>query len=549
MIINRNKSLNTKIMKTKKPLKSSLKSKSKSMIGSKLGIIRNLSKQNLVSAKFRKLILKWRKMSKFFYFLINLNVFKWFLHIKKVISFIFDLRLYANDNDVRIYLLDHLYLYLNTLISNYNVFIKFANKKVQFFTKVECKKCLKYRISSRFITKFAKLNRDMYFIIKDLNPLQTIVHYRYISYLNHLKILFCFLIVKWQHNPINFSKVLYLWNFCYQLYVYYYSSIYVKASQCLWDIIKWRPFFINSYSITLSTYDILRMRSSFILAYKYLDFLKSFNEERSIDQLHFIKQNYTRDVFLNKLKFVKRPLKLIRNSIYDKKCYPFISILFFKKYLDILHIWFFNNSYSLKFQNIHRNIFIMYVKHLNLSFFSKYLNWINKSKRIVLTLNVNIVKNNLFYTLINNSGNTLATLSTGLFYTLPRNRTIKRNPFKKSIAYLTFEMFSLIFYNKVLFPLQQYKWDRKLEFFKGTPPKNGDLEWKKRGNKRFFNKKQRVYFIFKFSRYKHAFPGLGKNMISLLGNKNNKKLYEFVGLYKSYPRIHNGLSKKRPRRL
>lgn len=45
-------------MKTKKPLKSSLKSKSKSMIGSKLGIIRNLSKQNLVSAKFRKLILK-----------------------------------------------------------------------------------------------------------------------------------------------------------------------------------------------------------------------------------------------------------------------------------------------------------------------------------------------------------------------------------------------------------------------------------------------------------------------------------------------------------
>ena len=80
------------------------------------------------------------------------------------------------------------------------------------------------------------------------------------------------------------------------------------------------------------------MRSSFILAYKYLDFLKSFNEERSIDQLHFIKQNYTRDVFLNKLKFVKRPLKLIRNSIYDKKCYPFISILFFKKYLDILHI-------------------------------------------------------------------------------------------------------------------------------------------------------------------------------------------------------------------
>ena len=48
--------------------------------------------------------------------------------------------------------------------------------------------------------------------------------------------------------------------------------------------------------------------------------------------------NNIRDVFLNKLKFVKRPLKLIRNSIYDKKCYPFISILFFKKYLDILHI-------------------------------------------------------------------------------------------------------------------------------------------------------------------------------------------------------------------
>lgn len=545
MITKSKKFLNTKSKKTNKSLKNSLKS----VIRSKSGVVQGLSKKK-ISVKSRKLFLKWKKIANFFHFLINLNVFKWFLHIKTVISFIFNLRS-SVINDIQVYLLDHLYLYLNTLISNYIVFFKFINKKVQFFPKREITKYLKYKISSKFITKFNKLNRDIHFIIKNVNPLKVVVYYRYISYLNHLKILFCYLIIKWQfnNNPINSHVISYLWNLFYQLHVYYYSSVYVKANKCFWNIIKWRPFFINSYSITLSTYDILRMRSSFVLAYKYLDFLKSYNEERSIDQLHFIKQNHTRDVFLNKLNFVKRPLKLIRNSIYEKKCYPFISISFFKKYLDILHIWFFNNSYSLKFQNIHRNTFILYVKHLNLSFFSKYLSWINKSKRIVLTLNVNIVKNNLFYTLINNSGNTLATLSTGLFYALPRNRTIKRNPFKKSIAYLTFEMFSLIFYNKVLFPLQHYKWDRKLEFFKGTTPKNGDLEWKKRGNKRFFNKRQRVYFIFKFSRYKHAFPGLGKNMISLLGNKNNKKLYEFVGLYKSYPRIHNGLSKKRPRRL
>lgn len=545
MITKSKKFLSTKSMKMKKFLKSSVKP----VIRSKSGVILGLPKKN-ISAKSRKLFLKWKKISNVFYFLVNLNVFKWFLHIKTVISFISNLRS-SVVNDVQVYLLDHLYLYLNTLISNYIIFIKFINKKVHFFSKREITKHLKkYKISSKFITKFNKLNHDIYFIVKNLNPLKTVIYYSYILYLNHLKILFCYLIVKWQCiTKISSSVVLYWWNLFYKLHVYFYSFIYVNASKCFWNIIKWRPFFINSYSITLSTYDILRMRSSFVLAYKYLDFLKSYNEERSIDHLHFIKQNNIRDVFLNKLKFVKRPLKLIRNSIYDKKCYPFISILFFKKYLDILHIWFFNNSYSLKFQNIHRNTFIMYIKHLNLSFFSKYLSWINKSKRIVLTLNVNIVKNNLFYTLISNSGNTLATLSTGLFYALPRNRTIKRNPFKKSIAYLAFEMFSLIFYNKVLFPLQHYKWDRKLEFFKGTSPKNGDLEWKKKGNKRFFNKRQRVYFIFKFSRYKHAFPGLGKNMISLLGNKNNKKLYEFVGLYKSYPRIHNGLSKKRPRRL
>lgn len=539
--------LNTKFKKKRKFLKNSVKS-GKSVMRFKSGRIKSLSKKN-ISVKSKKLFLKWKKISNFFYFFINLNIFKWFLHIKKVISFISKLRS-SIINDVQLYLLDHLYLYLNTFISNYIVFIKFTNKKIKFFSKKEITKYLKYKIFSKFITKFNKLNLDISYIVKNLNPVKAVVYFRYISYLNPLKILFCYLMVKWQfNNPINFSVVLYLWNLFYQLHVYYYSLTFINACKCFWRIIKWRPFFINSYSITLSTYDILRMRSSFVLAYKYLDFLKSYNEERSVDQLHFIKQNYTRDVFLNKLKFVKRPLKLIRNSIYKKKHYPFISISFFKKYLDILHIWFFNNSYSLKFQNIHRNTFIMYIKHLNLSFFSKYLNWINKSKRIVLTLNVNIVKNNLFYTLINNSGNTLATLSTGLFYALPRNRAIKRNPFKKSIAYLTFEMFSLIFYNKVLFPLQQYKWDRKLEFFKGTAPKNGDLEWKKKGNKRFFKKKQKVYFIFKFSRYKHAFPGLGKNMISLLGNKNNKKLYEFVGLYKSYPRIHNGLSKKRPRRL
>lgn len=52
MIIKSNKFLNTKTKKKKKPLKSSLKS----LIGSKSGIIRNLSKQNAV--KFKKLILK-----------------------------------------------------------------------------------------------------------------------------------------------------------------------------------------------------------------------------------------------------------------------------------------------------------------------------------------------------------------------------------------------------------------------------------------------------------------------------------------------------------
>jgi len=58
---------------------------------------------------------------------------------------------------------------------------------------------------------------------------------------------------------------------------------------------------------------------------------------------------------------------------------------------------------------------------------------------------------------MNSSGKTIATLSSGLYYALPRNKQTKRNSFKKSINYLSFEMFSLMFYNKFLFPLQYYK--------------------------------------------------------------------------------------------
>ena len=69
-----------------------------------------------------------------------------------------------------------------------------------------------------------------------------------------------------------------------------------------------------------------------------MQYLKKFNMDLSSNNLYFLRKNYPRDIFLNKLKFIKRPIKLLRNSIYQKNFYKFISISFFKKYLNILYL-------------------------------------------------------------------------------------------------------------------------------------------------------------------------------------------------------------------
>lgn len=80
------------------------------------------------------------------------------------------------------------------------------------------------------------------------------------------------------------------------------------------------------------------MQINFLLIYKYLEYLKKFNNDLRVNKLFFKKKNYSRDIILNQLNFIKRPTKVNRNSIYQKKFYKFISIVFFKKYLNILYI-------------------------------------------------------------------------------------------------------------------------------------------------------------------------------------------------------------------
>jgi len=80
------------------------------------------------------------------------------------------------------------------------------------------------------------------------------------------------------------------------------------------------------------------MQINFLLIYKYLEYLKKFNNDLRVNKLFLKKKNYSRDIILNQLNFIKRPTKVNRNSIYQKKFYKFISIVFFKKYLNILYV-------------------------------------------------------------------------------------------------------------------------------------------------------------------------------------------------------------------
>ena len=492
-------------------------------------------------------------------------IFKLVLNIKQLISYIKFIK-FLNDrifeknknvisNPMLFFSLfaEYLYLYLESFISRLVQFLQWnlvrkLLKNFKIFSLKMLRKKIKLYGCSRYLFNFFSIDKTVSLIVKSVDPfkfLALLFNYKYIK-LSCQKI---FLPLVDYDKDKDDDNVLVFLNSCVKVYKYNLQLAQDTINHFSVDILSFYPVLVQFYNAVLTSEERNKNRLQFLFSYKYMQYLKKFNMDLSSNNLYFLRKNYPRDIFLNKLKFIKRPIKLLRNSIYQKNFYKFISISFFKKYLNILYLWFFNTSFRTSKLKLHRNVFILYMKHLNFSFFSRYLLWIKKSKRIVITLNVNIVKNNLFYTLMNSSGDTIATLSSGLYYALPRNRNLKRNPFKKSIAYLTSEMFSLMFYNKFVFPLQYYKWDKKLEFFKNPPLRNGDLEWKKLGNKRFFNKQQKVYFIFKFARHKHAFPGLSRNIISLLGQKSNKKLYEFVGLYKAYPRIHNGLSKKRPRRL
>lgn len=413
------------------------------------------------------------------------------------------------------------------------------NLKIKFYIYIYINK-----INTNFI--FNKFIHEFIYIFKDLNLIKNNDNSKFLSFFINIiyyNINIWSLILN--NNLLKYIRNLIL-NIDYNLYL-----INLLSEVNLKNI---KNFSVKSLTIDKNN-ELHTSKINYILLMRYYDYIIKYNQSIHEKMLKFYKVNIPRDSFVKKLTIVDNSLKILKNSIYFKKFYPFLSFKFFKKYLDIILIWFSNNIAWSKFNLIYRNIFIMYVKHLNFAFFGKYLNWINKSKKFIITLNVNISKNNLFYTLVNKKGLTIATLSVGLFYALPRNKNLKKNPFKKSISYLTYEMFTLIFFNKFIFPLRFYKKERKFNFFKlldNTQNIDSMIEWRSKNNKEhLFRKKHKAYFIFKFLRQKYYFPGLSKNIVSLVGKKKKdlRKLYQFVGIYKMYPRVHNGCRKKKKRRL
>ncbi len=299
------------------------------------------------------------------------------------------------------------------------------------------------------------------------------------------------------------------------------------------------------YFIDLNRSLFIKHGKKYQLAKYFYNFLQRYTNDQKSFKFKFLKQNQSRTLLINRFKVVKNPFKLVKNSIYNRKYYRFISRALFKKYVNILHLWF--SKYTNQKSQVHRTTFILYLKHLNFSFFNKYIHWIRSTKRIVVFLNLNIVKNNLFYTLTNNYGDTLATLSSGLFYALPRNQAVKRNPFKKSIPYLTNEMFSTMFRSKIYIPAKTYTREKKLEFFKSLKNEMR-YEWKKKKKKWYFSKQYlRVYFILKFLKHKRFFRGMNRKIISTINRRVS--FYKFAGAFKQYPRVHNGCRKKKKRRL
>jgi len=288
----------------------------------------------------------------------------------------------------------------------------------------------------------------------------------------------------------------------------------------------------------------------FIIAHRYLDYIQQ-NKLESFKELKELWKE--RGVFkrhINKLQFIKNPVKIWENSLYSYDNFPFFSLNFFKRYNNIIIPWLIYNKNIMRHNLRYRNIFIGYIKQIHLSFHNQYFNWLNLHKKIIITLNVNKKKNNLYYTLNNKKGNTISNISVGIFYKLKKNLNLRKNPFKKSIEYLAHEMFLSIFYGKFVNLLKSNTIEKNEEFLKDNlVAKNVDRELKFQDNKYYYRKRHRIYFLFKYLKQKYYFPGLQNTLTMHMGNKSNSKYFSFIGIEKKIPRVHNGCRKKKIRRL
>lgn len=306
----------------------------------------------------------------------------------------------------------------------------------------------------------------------------------------------------------------------------------------------------ENIAITLKKKDQVLLNAKVIIAHRYLDYLQQ-NKLESFKELKELwKDRGVTKRHINKLQFINNPVKIWENSLYLYNNFPFFSINFFKKYNNIVILWLMHNKNMNRYNLKYRNIFIGYVKQIHSSFHNEYFNWLKENKKIIITLNVNKKKNNLYYTLNNKKGNTISNISVGIFYKLKRNLNLRKNPFKKSIEYLSHEMFLSIFYGKFVNLLKLNTIEKNEEYFKDNLiAKNIDREVKFYKNKYYYRKKHRIYFLFKYLKQKYYFPGLQHTLTMHVGNKLNNKLFSFIGIEKKIPRIHNGCRKKKIRRL
>lgn len=335
-------------------------------------------------------------------------------------------------------------------------------------------------------------------------------------------------------NSLNFYKI--------NLYIFKYIKFINKF---LLKIIKKKN---KVFNLKRKEQELLNVKV--IIAHRYLDYvqqnkLESFKELKELWKDRGVSKRH-----INKLQFIKNPVKIWENSLYSYDNFPFFSLNFFKKYNNIIIPWLIYNKNINRYNLRYRNIFIGYIKQIHISYHNIYFNWLHLNKKIIITLNVNKKKNNLYYTLNNKKGNTISNISVGIFYKLKKNLNLRKNPFKKSIEYLAHEMFLSIFYGKFVNLLKLNTIEKNEEYFKDSLiAKNVDRELKFSNNKCYYRKRHRIYFLFKYLKQKYYFPGLHNTLTMHIGNKLNNKHYSFIGIEKKIPRVHNGCRKKKIRRL